>query len=116
MTTKHIKLFDTRNPNCTFTNVPTPEMFKDIPVTVWHKDENGCMHETPIGITSDINSIVYLGYEIYGDAVIFFKGETVNIEFANYEVSGECGEGDSFTIERFNAVIIKEIWNAELNK
>lgn len=107
MTTKHIKLFDTRNPNCTFTNIPTPEMFKNIPVTVWNKDENGCMHETPISIVSDINSIVYLGYEIYGDVVLFPR-QSENIEFSNYEVSGECGVGDSFTIEGVNAVIVRE--------
>jgi len=108
MTTKHIKLFDTRNPNCTFTNIPTPEMFKNVPVTVWNKDEMGGMHESVIGIVNDIDSIVYLGSEIYGDIILFPSHENANIEFFNYEVSGECGEGDSFTIEGVNAVIVRE--------
>lgn len=105
MIKKHIKLFDMRNPNCTFINTPTPEMFHNHPVMLSDKHGN---KEIVVGVIADIDSIVYLGYEIYGDIIMW---EDRDIKFKGYGVSGKSLDESNFKIEWVTHVDVEYNWD-----
>lgn len=96
---ERIKIFDTNNPNC---NIVVGEKFKDSFINA-----PIILNESPIGVITDNNNLEIIDNEWFADVLLFTEK---NIEFENYEISGEWYHNNSYFLAEFlTSVIAKEV-------
>lgn len=81
---KEMKIFDMNNPNCKFTNKPSPYMFYNKPLISYR----GRYEERVVGIIPDGADIEERKDGFYTEVVFWWNVDSC-LDFKNYEVQGD---------------------------